>query len=339
MEKNIVFDDSVVALKKTIPLMMKYNVPVLPKNYALWYSYVSNDNPELSKEINSVLASKKTFTDSHASSLFDKHMPSSDQATNKALSDSVEDFAHSISQSIGFTREDAQKFEQAMDMCHEELNGLDSEVMQTAQMSSFVDDLISKSLKMKNNAKGFSESLTTAQAEIKLLREKLANSREEALRDELTGALNRRAFNEALESLISQKQDGSSLIICDIDHFKKFNDNHGHLLGDQVLKVVANRLSQYDVNASTYRFGGEEFAIIVKEGGNDAAAKLADDLRVKIERLVIKDKKSQKQVAKITCSFGVAQYQVDSTSLSWIEIADQRLYQAKESGRNKVVAQ
>jgi len=338
MEKDIVFDDSVLALKKTIPLMMKYNVPVLPNNYALWYSYVSNENPELNKEIDSVLASKNTFTDLHSESLFDRHMQSPEQETAQQLSDSVEDFAHSISQSIGYTHDGAKQFEQAMTMCHEELNGLDSDTIQGSKMTNFVEELISKSLAMRENAKGFSESLNSAQQEIKQLRDKLANSREQALRDELTGALNRRAFNEALAALISAQKEGSALIICDIDHFKVFNDTHGHLLGDQVLKVVANRLSQYDVDALTYRFGGEEFAILVQQGGTTVAAKLADELRLKIERLSIKDKKSQQRVSKITCSFGVAQYQVGQDSLEWIELADQRLYKAKESGRNRVIS-
>jgi len=340
MENNVVFDDSVVALKKTIPLMMKYNVPVLPKNYALWYTYVSNQNPELSKELDSVLAAQNRFTGFHADSLIDKHLQSPEQEQAMSLNERAENFAHSISESIGFTQENAQKFEQAMDLCHEELNGMDSDLIATDKISDFVGDLISKSLQMRDNAKGFGESLQSAQDEIKQLRHKLESSRQEALRDALTGALNRRAFNEGIEQLISDKKDGSALILCDIDHFKKFNDTHGHLLGDQVLKVVASRLSKFGtVNALAYRYGGEEFAILVQEGGVKAAAKLAEQLRLNIERLVIKDKKSQQQVAKITCSFGVVEYQSDINSFNWIELADQRLYKAKDAGRNQVISQ
>lgn len=339
MDNKAVFDDSVIALKKTIPLMMKYSVPVLPKNYALWYTYVSNENPELSKEIDSVLSTKAPFTDLHADNLFDKHFQSTEHEQVEQLSNSVEEFAYSISQSIGFTQQGAEKFEQAMDICHGQLNDLENSALEAEEISKFVGDLLSKSLEMRDNAKGFGESLKNAQDEIKQLREKLESSREEALRDELTGALNRRAFNTKLDKLIATKQSGSALIICDIDHFKQFNDTHGHLLGDQVLKAVAGRLSQYSaVQATTYRFGGEEFAVLVHEGGIGVAMQLAESLRRKIERLSIKDKKSQQQIAKITCSFGVAEYDESLNNFTWIELADERLYQAKETGRNKVVS-
>jgi len=338
MSDNVVFDDSVVTLKKTIPLMMKYNVPVLPQNYALWYTYASNAIPELNQEIDSVLASHAPFSDFHAESIYDKHMKSEDTENACKINQSVENLASSISESIGFTKDGAEKFEQAMDTCHEQLNGIDSNAVESEQISSFVGDLISKSLQMRDNAKDFGQSLNSAIAEISLLREKLENSRKEALVDELTGALNRRAFNDAMNDIIASGATDSCLIIADIDHFKKFNDTHGHLLGDQVLKVVAGRLaSTGDIAASAYRFGGEEFAILVPRGGIALASRLAEHLRKSIEKLVIKDKKSQKKIAKITCSFGVAQFTPGCTVFSLIELADSRLYQAKKGGRNRVV--
>lgn len=339
MPKDVVFNESVVTLKQVIPLMMKYSVPVLPNNYALWYTYVVNSKPELNKEIDSLLVEKNQVSSHQVDSLYEKHLQADQHHASQALTKSMEDFAGSISKSIGFTQEDTQKFEQAMDTVHSELNGMDSDAVEVDQISDFVDDLISQSLQMRDNAKGFSESLNHAQEEIKRLREKLEYTRQEALRDELTGALNRRAFNETVARLIDMENQDCALILCDIDHFKKFNDTHGHQLGDQVLKVVAARLSKYsNVKASTYRYGGEEFAILVEENASKMAAPLAEQLRQSIERLVIKDKKSQKQVAKITCSFGIAQYALGFSNFTWIELADERLYRAKEAGRNRVMA-
>lgn len=339
MKKNVVFDESVVVLKKVIPLMMKYNMPVSPNNYALWYTYVLKTNPKLNQEIDEALAGEEQLSGHRIDNLYEKHLQSDEHMQSQIVSESVEDLTNSISQSIDFTQQDTQKFEQAMSSAHEELNGMNSSSVRAEQISGFVGELISKSMEMRDNAKGFSESLNNAQEEIKQLRAKLESSRQEALKDELTGAYNRRAFNEALERFVSTENFDSALIMCDIDHFKSFNDTHGHQLGDQVLKVVAARLSKFSgIKASTYRYGGEEFAILVEEGGLKMAEKLAEQLRFAIERLTIKDKKSQKQVAKITCSFGIAQLCPEINSFNWVELADERLYQAKATGRNKVIA-
>ena len=338
MSSDVEFDDSVNTLKKTIPLMMKYNVPVLPQNYALWYTYASQANPKLNQEIDSVLASHPTLSNFHVESLSDKHLKSQVQELALETQKNVEDLVNSLNDSIGFTRQDAEKFEQAMDFCHDELSGINNGTVQTDQIADYVGELISKSLQMRDNAKDFGESLNKAQAEIRSLREKLQNSRNEALKDELTGLLNRRAFNDELNKLLADELSGSCLVIADIDHFKHFNDTHGHLLGDEVLKVVAKRLSKYDNrHISSYRFGGEEFALLISTGGIASASRLADKLRLSIEAISIRDKKSGKKMAKITCSFGVAKFSKELDSFALIDLADSRLYQAKENGRNQVV--
>jgi diguanylate cyclase (GGDEF)-like protein len=123
----------------------------------------------------------------------------------------------------------------------------------------------------------------------------------------------------------------------DIDHFKKINDYHGHLAGDFVLKelsrIVQGRIRRDEVFA---RYGGEEFAIVLPETNLEGARALADGLREKLEtsRFVF-----QNEMIKVTVSVGVAMLvDTDRTSLDLIKRADERLYEAKRGGRNRVVA-
>ncbi|NMU75721.1 GGDEF domain-containing protein, partial [Vibrio parahaemolyticus] len=103
-------------------------------------------------------------------------------------------------------------------------------------------------------------------------------------------------------------------IMLDIDHFKSFNDNYGHLFGDTVLKAIARRLQQSCRDGiCAYRFGGEEFALIVPNKSLRIARQYADTLRRMIEKLRIRDKRSGTQVHSITASFGVAEFEPGDT--------------------------
>lgn len=160
--------------------------------------------------------------------------------------------------------------------------------------------------------------------------EKLAT---QATRDSLTGAGNRRLFDENVSECIAYRKrnnDSITLIMLDIDHFKKINDTFGHATGDHVLinlmKLFQLRLRESD---GLYRVGGEEFAVLLKGVDTDTAVKLAEELRHLVEKsLLIPD-------YTVTISLGVAACEVIDTSKTWLERADSALYQAKNAGRNR----
>jgi diguanylate cyclase (GGDEF)-like protein len=162
-----------------------------------------------------------------------------------------------------------------------------------------------------------------------------------ATTDALTGLSNRRAMMTALDrDLARAERDHTKLgfVILDVDHFKRFNDEHGHPLGDEVLrcvgKVLAAGARKGDLPA---RYGGEEFCVILPGADVEAAALVARRLRIAIERLTIE---SPKGTLHVTASFGVSAFAGQSgvTSQSLIKSADQALYRAKAEGRNRVVA-
>ncbi|OVE78181.1 hypothetical protein BVX98_01210, partial [bacterium F11] len=159
-----------------------------------------------------------------------------------------------------------------------------------------------------------------------------------ALRDGLTGLLTHRAFQESLESAIlesSRYNQPLSLILTDVDHFKSINDNYGHQAGDEILQgfahILARNVREVDVVA---RYGGEEFVLILLQTNHRDAMEIAEHLRLDLEaqRFEVGGK-----VINMTGSFGVATFPDDSTSSQQlIRQADQRLYAAKQAGRNQV---
>ncbi|MBA1432433.1 MAG: diguanylate cyclase [Epsilonproteobacteria bacterium] len=151
--------------------------------------------------------------------------------------------------------------------------------------------------------------------------------------DALTNAGNRRKFEEKLSSEMARScryKDPLSLILCDIDHFKEVNDTHGHTVGDKVLREYTQLVNSLlrDVD-ELFRVGGEEFVIIAPHTTKESAALLAEKLRKAIE--------DYKKIVPITMSFGVTEFKVCEDEESFYNRADQALYEAKKSGRNRVV--
>ncbi len=168
------------------------------------------------------------------------------------------------------------------------------------------------------------------------LREEL---REQATRDPLTGLYNRRHFDATLLRRMAEHQRNGrrfSLLMVDIDHFKRINDQYGHPVGDDVLRAVAALLQRGTrIEESAYRLGGEEFALLIEECSNNWAAGCAERVRREIEAMPVI--LSGRNLPKITVSIGVATYPRDNTATSSLmQQADIALYTAKRTGRNRV---
>lgn len=161
-----------------------------------------------------------------------------------------------------------------------------------------------------------------------------------AMRDPMTGCLNRRAFFDAAAELTETAMKGDANLCCimaDIDHFKGFNDLYGHSVGDQVIQVVAKALGSSIRNVDLLcRYGGEEFCILLPNTTLDEACAVAERARATIEGEASGGIRSV-QVRRITSSFGVATLTDGALTLqALIDQADQALYASKDAGRNRV---
>lgn len=186
-----------------------------------------------------------------------------------------------------------------------------------------------------------------AEHQIQQLVQQLENERNIAelnsLTDSLTGLANRRCFDDTLQTEFYRlKRSGStlSLIMLDIDHFKRFNDSYGHLAGDDCLRQIGNTLKTIVLRVSDMvaRYGGEEFVVILPETENDGAIDVAERIRRAIEELAIPNV-AYELIKKVTVSLGIVTV-YHTTGLESpeqvIALADEALYCAKKGGRNRI---
>jgi diguanylate cyclase (GGDEF)-like protein len=168
-----------------------------------------------------------------------------------------------------------------------------------------------------------------------------------AFRDELTGLPARRALNDAL-----QRVDGTyTVAMVDVDHFKKFNDTHGHDVGDQVLRMVAGRLAQVPGGGRAFRYGGEEFAVLFPGKTAEESAPHLETLRTSVARATFMARAQDRPKRKpksarargsagrplaVTVSIGAAEARGSLLPDQVVKAADKALYRAKEAGRNRV---
>mgnify|MGYP005854133813 CR=1 FL=1 len=165
---------------------------------------------------------------------------------------------------------------------------------------------------------------------------------QDVLQDKLTQLLNRRALENELEHLSSRSlravQSSFCILICDIDYFKLVNDTYGHLIGDEVLRVLAQRLQrQLRRDTPLYRYGGEEFMVILMDTELKKAVDVAERLRYEVQSQPVR---TQAGAVAVTVSFGVAQYQPQKDQNAWdiVHRADQALQEAKRQGRDRIKA-
>lgn len=151
--------------------------------------------------------------------------------------------------------------------------------------------------------------------------------------DKLTGLKNRRYFQEKLEELIrryNENEQPFSVLIIDIDHFKKVNDTWGHHAGDLVLKQLADTLIRHSLREDTVaRLGGEEFVLLLPDANASASKLRAESLRLGVLQ-------TRWELVNITVSIGVATMTSEDSDVTLLEKADQALYASKENGRNRI---
>jgi diguanylate cyclase len=225
----------------------------------------------------------------------------------------------------------ATELDQLKQVVEGRLNGLLSTMDQYQRQRGDVDQALTERLH------ALVERVASMELEAKGFRDHLEEQRQKALTDPLTGLPNRAAWDERMELEMArwQRYGGDLLVgIVDIDHFKRINDSYGHLAGDKVLKIIADELSKRlrktDFMA---RFGGEEFSLLIPSTPLAGAEQLLETLRAAIEACPFHFKGER---VTITLSAGVSAFARGESAEVVFERADQALYRAKRSGRNRI---
>jgi diguanylate cyclase len=311
-----------------------------PRAYELWYTYVTGHHPALMRAINDLLRKFGRVTQSELDEIYDRFINTNrftaeaERATVRLLSqmDTVGDALDNAKVEINDYRGTLNGSVDEMD------NGVGED-----RLRAIISDLTASTRNMSRLNAKLAEQLGEAKGEVIELREALESIRTESQIDPVTTLANRMFFDTALADAIRHAQrtgDTMSVLMTDIDHFKKFNDTYGHLTGDQVLRLVAMSIKQNVKGLDTAaRFGGEEFAIILPGCDIRGAIQVGEQVRKAVMSRELVKRSTGENLGRVTISIGVATIRKDDTATTLIERADAAMYAAKRGGRNMVVAE
>jgi diguanylate cyclase len=317
-------------LRVALPQMTRQTAGAHPVAFAVWFEHVSGRNPRLSEALNLATQGGKLLDDATTWRLYQDHIAEIDEASAQRVADNIRRIMKEVSESAGAAGSKTDVFGNSLSRFAESVE------QGQAPNNNALQEVLARTQEMRDAVGQLKGRLDASQQEIEKLRSEVDRARTEALVDVLTGLPNRRAFEQALAAALAAGAS-ASLIVCDIDHFKRINDTHGHLFGDTVLKLVAQALrSGVKAPQMAARVGGEEFAILVPGETLQAAAALAERMRGTIAASRIRRKDSTETIGQVTLSFGVAALAGDENGDAWFERADRALYVSKANGRNRV---
>jgi diguanylate cyclase len=316
-------------LRVALPQMTRQAAGAHPVSYAVWFEHASGRNPRLNSAIAELTQGGAVLDEASTWRLYREFVADLDEQAAQKVAEGIRQVVSQMSDSAKAAGAQTHRFGDSL------ARFSDSVANGHAPDAGALEDVLQHTEGMREAVGQLQDRLLASQREIERLRSEVDRARIEARVDALTGLPNRRAFEIAIAEL--QVALPASLLVADIDHFKKINDTYGHLFGDTVLKVVAQALKTCvgDPQVAA-RVGGEEFAILVPGSAVDAARLLAERIRTTIASSRIRRKDSQESIGQITVSLGVALRREGETAEAWLERADRALYASKMGGRNRV---
>ena len=336
----MIYEDSLDAsrqyLRLALELIGKYGLPTDPLNYCIWYEYVSGKNKALKTVIDGHLQSKGVFSSEISRQIYNQYIADDREKITNLVRGELKRVFTEIVDTIKTTNLSFSETENNLD----NINVSITPGLTQSEVGMVITRLKKEIKNLGVSSSTFKEQIQQATREIDKLKNKMSRYRDEALKDPLTGIDNRRGLDQKMELAIEEANTGNHplcLIMADIDHFKKVNDTHGHLVGDNVLRMVAstikNSIKGQDIVA---RIGGEEFCMLLPNTPVDGAMKLADNIRQAFEQLDLKKKSTGESLGKITMSFGVTLYSKGENIEEFFNRGDKAMYKSKTTGRNKV---
>lgn len=324
-------------MRLAIPLMKKFGIAMTPANYAVWYEYAAGSNAALNEAVDEHIKANGKLTDEQSRDLYNRFFDREKDQT--ALLEMRQDIRRVLSEVLSYVYTGVTNSDKSNANLNESLKKIHPD-MTRDEVHAVIEEVLAETRIAVSSGSLLTERLNTAMAEMQDIKKDLEMAKREAKTDGLTKLANRKAFDEVM-SKVTKDADNSGievcLIFCDLDLFKLINDKHGHLVGDQVLKVIAATLTGAVKGRDLVaRYGGEEFAIVLLNTSLDNVKKLAENIRAEIASKRIQRKDTRESLGTITMSFGVARYFPSEGAESFMQRADRALYMSKSKGRNTV---
>jgi diguanylate cyclase len=326
-------------LRLALGYMAKYNLPANPVNYTVWYEYVSGKNMKLRKAVDNSMKAAMDIDSRTLEKFYQKYIADGDRIIISKLLTKISLMLKDITGHISETEGDLAGHGKNIKHLAKQIGkarGYD-------EIKDIVDMMLIETKDLIKSGKRLQTRMKISSEDLKQLQKELEKSQAEAQTDSLTQLINRRGLEKKLElERIRAKQNDSpfSIILVDIDHFKRVNDTFGHLVGDSLLRGIANMLkSHLRRNDIAARYGGDEFLIILPETGLDGAMAVGRKIKNTLSKKEWKLKETGERMGRISVSMGIALYRFNEPEHELFERADKALYLAKQNGRDQIATQ
>jgi diguanylate cyclase len=322
--------------RRVVDLLKQHHVPASPPNYEVWINHAAGVHPDLSREIEAHLASGTPFTDALNEALFDRFF--SDTRLTVEMVETSESVARELSGVISALREAGDQTGAYADTLQNAVTTIEGGAEAT-DLRTVMASLVAVTREMVSNNRQLVTQMASSSRQVEALQTALQNVKVEALTDALTGLANRRLLDETLRRRVDElgaSDAGLCLLMCDIDHFKRFNDTWGHPVGDQVIRFIATVLGQHahgDILAA--RYGGEEFSVVFPRTHIAQASAIGEAIRQEIGSKRLTRRSTGEVIGAVTISIGIAQHRRAETVADLIGRADACLYASKRAGRDR----
>ncbi|MCC6206951.1 MAG: diguanylate cyclase [Gammaproteobacteria bacterium] len=323
-------------LRLAITHMARQKAGHHPMSFSVWYEYVSGGNRQLSAELDELQQKGVLLTDEMTEALYNKYVADCGAGATQHVHEELDKILKNIAVSAREAGEKSSRFDHSLEQYSVRLE----ERHELESLQDVIQALLVETRSMRSSLSDLEQELSDKTREMDGLKEQLRQVREETISDALTGLVNRKVFLERFNQArqITDACGSLCLLLVDIDHFKDVNDNYGHLLGDKVIRQVAQTLNVSVKGGDTAaRYGGEEFAILLPNTTLENARNLAEQIRLKVERIRVRRADNGSTLGVVTISVGVACYRQGDDDSSMIHRADMALYAAKHGGRNRVM--
>ena len=317
---------------------IKYNQSsASPESYELWFNYACGLKPELNEKIKELLSDKPRLSQDQLDELYDVYFLKDDVGERmEEIGSKVSHELNDIMDMVGSSLSNTESYSESLEVFTSDL----ADIKDEGSLRMIISSMASATFEMAQNTKELESNLARSKNQISQLTTSIEAIRAESLTDALTDIANRKKFDFTMQKesdYFKAEREPMCLLLADIDHFKKFNDTHGHQTGDQVLRLVATILKQNvkgrDLAA---RYGGEEFAVILPQTALHDAMIVGEQIRQAVANKELVKKSTGMKLGRVTLSIGAAEINDEDTIESLIARADQCLYAAKADGRNNV---